>query len=73
MTLPQVGRYHAVTSPDGPEPEYFDPGLPGLEAAMRAAEEGFPGRRAAGRHLGLRPGRHARLHDHQGGGGLAAG
>ena len=37
MNLPQVGRYHAVTSPDDPEPEFFDPGLPGLEAAMRAA------------------------------------
>ena len=38
MTLPQVGRYHAVTpGPDGPEPAYFDPGRPGMEAAMRAA------------------------------------
>jgi hypothetical protein len=38
MTLPQVGRYHAVTpGPDGPDPAFFDPGLAGMEAAMRAA------------------------------------
>jgi hypothetical protein len=38
MTLPQVGRYHAVTpGRAGPEPEFFDPGLDGLKAALRAA------------------------------------
>jgi hypothetical protein len=37
MTLPQIGRYHAVTpGRAGPEPEFFDPGLDGLEAALTA-------------------------------------
>ena len=36
--LPRVGRYH-VLAPGraGPEPEYFDPGLDGLKAALTAA------------------------------------
>ena len=38
MTLPRVGRYHALTpGRAGPEPEFFDPDLAGMEAAMRAA------------------------------------
>ena len=38
MTLPQVGRYHAVTpGPDGPEPAFYGPDLTGMKAAMRAA------------------------------------
>jgi hypothetical protein len=38
VTLPQVGRYHALTpGRAGPEPEFFDPGLDGLKAALRAA------------------------------------
>lgn len=39
MTLPQIGNYHAVTPGpvNGPEPDTFGTGLPGLLAAMRAA------------------------------------
>ena len=36
--LRRVGRYHALTpGRAGPEPEYFDPGLDGLKAALTAA------------------------------------
>lgn len=39
MTLPRIGNYHAVTPGpvNGPEPDTFGTGLPGLLAAMRAA------------------------------------